>query len=87
MIDLWPTAACFQETSLKEKDKLNINEYHQYNYTYDTGPRASGGPSNRVKNDVSQSKTNITTLQAIAVKVALRWPINICLYISHRMNQ
>lgn len=44
-----------------------------------TGLRVSGSTSILVRNDVPQSQMNLTTnLQAIAVKVTIYRPVNIC---------
>lgn len=58
---------------------MNIKEYQQYNHTHNTGLYASGGTSILVRNDVHQSKINLTTtLQVTTVKVILHRPINTC---------
>ena len=80
---LCPALLCLQETFLKQNDNINIKNYEQYNYTHDTGNRASGGTSILIRNDIPQSKINLDTkLQTIAIKATLHRTINICsLYI------
>lgn len=60
--NLSPVIVCLQETLLKQNDKNNIKEYHQYNNTHENGPRAPGGTPIRVCNDVSQSEINLITI-------------------------
>ena len=50
-----------------------------FNYTHDSGGRASGGVSVLIRKDIPDSKINITTnIKAVAIKVTLYKAVNIC---------
>ena len=70
---------CLQETFLKDKKEINFQEYQQYNYIENTKCKACGGVSILIKNDIPPSKIELKTeLQAVAIKVTLHRPINLC---------
>lgn len=54
-----PTVVCLQQKLLN--DKLNIEENQQYDYIRDTRLQGSCDTSILVRNDVPQSKINLTT--------------------------
>ena len=49
-----------------------------FNYTHDSGGRASGGVSVLIRNDIPYSKINITNIQVVAIKAAPYKAVNIC---------
>ena len=68
-----------QETSIKENNQININNYQAYNHLHKNGLRASAGVSILVRKDVPQNQISIDSdLQVIAVKITLHKSINIC---------
>ena len=72
-----PAVICLQETFLKQGDNINIKNYQLFNYTYDSGSRASGGASFLIRNDIPHSKVNIkTNIQAVAIKATLYKAVN-----------
>lgn len=74
-----PAIICLQETFLKDKQKINLYKYQQFNYIKNTDLRASGGTSILVRNDIPHSHLELkTNFQAIAIKVTLHKQINIC---------
>ena len=74
-----PSIICLQETFLKHCDNINIRNYEMFNYTHNSGGRASGGVSVLTRKDIPYSKINITTnIQAVAIKAKLHKAVNIC---------
>ena len=73
-----PSIICLQETFLIHCDNINIRNYEMFNYTRDSGGRASGGVLVLIRKDIPHSKINITTnIQAVAIKATLHKAIYI----------
>ena len=74
-----PKIVCLQETFLKESNRIKFKHYQLYNHLKKDGNRAFGGISILVRKYTPQHQIHIDSeLRAIAVKVTLRKPINIC---------
>ena len=83
-----PLTVCLQETFLKDTDNIIVRGFNLSHKCQEIENRASGGVSILVKENVPQSiVTQITNIQAVAIKVTAHKTITLCsVYLTPRNN-
>ena len=77
--DYQPTCFAFQETFLRNEDKVIVRDYNSFKKDFNHTGRATGGVALLVSNDFPHSPIPLNTnLQAITIRVHIHQLITVC---------